>query len=141
MFHIRYKYSTWGTDVFEEFDFTLSGAVSLRTTDNSSGNQTDTIVSLHHRTSGNQPWRQLQCVACHGYFSETHGMLFHGKQDSTAEVSEPTAAWRVRDRGGFYPKCVYNRHDSHTDVRANHAWETSEWQELRRSLQDYRRSP
>jgi hypothetical protein len=31
---------------------------------------------------GGQPWRQLQCVACHGYFSETHGTIFHGKRSS-----------------------------------------------------------
>ena len=26
------------------------------------------------------PWRQLQYLGCHGYFLETHGTLFHGKQ-------------------------------------------------------------
>jgi hypothetical protein len=26
--------------------------------------------------SGGGPWRQLQCVACHGYFYETHGTIF-----------------------------------------------------------------
>jgi IS1 family transposase len=31
---------------------------------------------------GGQAWRQLQCVACHGYFAETHGTLFHGKHAS-----------------------------------------------------------
>jgi len=31
---------------------------------------------------GGQPWRQLQCVACHGYFSEIHGTIFHGKHSS-----------------------------------------------------------
>jgi IS1 family transposase len=31
---------------------------------------------------GGQPWRQLQCVSCHGYFYETHGTLFHGKRSS-----------------------------------------------------------
>ena len=31
---------------------------------------------------GGQSWRQLQCVACHGYFSETHGTIFHGKRFS-----------------------------------------------------------
>ncbi len=25
-------------------------------------------------------WRQLVCLSCHGYFLETHGTLFHGKQ-------------------------------------------------------------
>ena len=28
------------------------------------------------------PWRQLQCTACEGYFLETHGTIFHGKQAS-----------------------------------------------------------
>src|SRR5215510_2109482 len=31
---------------------------------------------------GGQPWRQLQCVSCEGYFYETHGTLFHGKRAS-----------------------------------------------------------
>jgi hypothetical protein len=31
---------------------------------------------------GGQAWHQLQCVSCHGYFSETHGTLFHGKRAS-----------------------------------------------------------
>jgi IS1 family transposase/transposase-like protein len=35
---------------------------------------------------GGQPWRQLQCVACHGYFSETHGTIFHGKRSSSELV-------------------------------------------------------
>src|SRR5262245_32953954 len=26
------------------------------------------------------PWRQFHCTACEGYFLETHGTLFHGKQ-------------------------------------------------------------
>jgi IS1 family transposase len=26
------------------------------------------------------PWRQFRCTACDGYFLETHGTLFHGKQ-------------------------------------------------------------
>src|SRR5215510_13220234 len=26
------------------------------------------------------PWRQLHCLGCHGYFLETHGTIFHGKQ-------------------------------------------------------------
>jgi len=25
-------------------------------------------------------WRQLQCTSCEGYFLETHGTIFHGKQ-------------------------------------------------------------
>ena len=31
---------------------------------------------------GGQPWRQLQCVSCHGYVYETHGTIFHGKRVS-----------------------------------------------------------
>ena len=31
---------------------------------------------------GGQPWRQLQCVSCHGYFYETRGTIFHGKRSS-----------------------------------------------------------
>jgi IS1 family transposase len=31
---------------------------------------------------GGQPWRQLQCVSCQGYFSETHGTILHGKRAS-----------------------------------------------------------
>ena len=31
---------------------------------------------------GGQPWRQLQCVSCHGYFYETHSTLLHGKRSS-----------------------------------------------------------
>jgi hypothetical protein len=26
------------------------------------------------------PWRQFQCLGCYGYFLETHGTIFHGKQ-------------------------------------------------------------
>jgi len=29
-----------------------------------------------------QPWRQLQCVSCQGYFSTTHGTIFYGKRSS-----------------------------------------------------------
>src|SRR3989442_14533455 len=28
---------------------------------------------------GGKPWRQLECVSCHGYFQQTHGTPFHGK--------------------------------------------------------------
>jgi IS1 family transposase len=31
---------------------------------------------------GGQTWRQLQCVSCEGYFSETTGTMFHGKRSS-----------------------------------------------------------
>jgi transposase-like protein len=26
------------------------------------------------------PWRQFHCMACEGYFLETHGTIFHGKR-------------------------------------------------------------
>jgi IS1 family transposase len=29
---------------------------------------------------GSKPWRQFQCVSCHGYVYETHGTIFHGKR-------------------------------------------------------------
>ena len=28
---------------------------------------------------GGKPWRQFQCVSCHGYFQETHGTILYGK--------------------------------------------------------------
>ena len=31
---------------------------------------------------GGQPWHQFPCVSCQGYFSETHGTIFHGKRSS-----------------------------------------------------------
>ncbi len=31
---------------------------------------------------GGQPWRQLQCVSCQGYFYETYGTIFHGKRSA-----------------------------------------------------------
>ena len=31
-------------------------------------------------------WRQLHCVACDGYFLETHGTLFHGKHVSAERI-------------------------------------------------------
>jgi hypothetical protein len=32
------------------------------------------------------PWRQFHCTACKGYFLETHGTIFHGKQASVQTV-------------------------------------------------------
>jgi hypothetical protein len=29
---------------------------------------------------GGGPWRQFYCTSCKGYFLETHGTIFHGKQ-------------------------------------------------------------
>ena len=31
---------------------------------------------------GGKPWRQFQCVSCHGYFQETRGTPLHGKRVS-----------------------------------------------------------
>jgi len=39
---------------------------------------------------GGNPWRQLQCVACRGYFQESHGTPVHGKR-----VSPEMLAWAV----------------------------------------------
>jgi len=36
--------------------------------------------------AGGQSWRQLQCVSCHGYFSQTHGTIFHGKRAAPALI-------------------------------------------------------
>jgi transposase-like protein len=38
-----------------------------------------------------QSWRQLQCVSCHGYFSETHGTIFHGKRSSVELIGHVIA--------------------------------------------------
>jgi hypothetical protein len=38
-------------------------------------------LRAHGHPSGD-PWRQLLCVACRGYFLETLGTLFHGKRAS-----------------------------------------------------------
>jgi transposase-like protein/IS1 family transposase len=39
---------------------------------------------------GGKPWRQFQCVACDGYFQETHGTPLHGKC-----VAPETLIWAV----------------------------------------------
>src|SRR6266566_2028180 len=39
---------------------------------------------------GGKPWRQFQCVSCHGYFQQTHGTIFHGKW-----VSSDMLVWAV----------------------------------------------
>ena len=39
----------------------------------------------HLRANGHPhggPWRQCHCTSCKGYFLETHGTIFHGKQAS-----------------------------------------------------------
>jgi IS1 family transposase len=32
------------------------------------------------------PWRQFHCTSCQGYFLETHGTIFHGKQAAVALI-------------------------------------------------------
>src|SRR5262245_31829100 len=32
------------------------------------------------------PWRQFHCTSCQGYFLETHGTLFHGKQTAVERI-------------------------------------------------------
>jgi transposase-like protein/IS1 family transposase len=32
------------------------------------------------------PWRQFHCTSCDGYFLETHGTIFHGKQASVERI-------------------------------------------------------
>jgi IS1 family transposase len=32
------------------------------------------------------PWRQFHCTSCKGYFLETHGTIFHGKQASVERI-------------------------------------------------------
>jgi IS1 family transposase len=39
---------------------------------------------------GGKPWRQLQCMACQGYFQETHGTPLHGKR-----VSPDLLVWAI----------------------------------------------
>ena len=54
---------------------------------------------------GGQPWCQLQCVACHGYCSETPGTIFPGKR-SSPELSVRVIAglaegWGMRGTAGW----------------------------------------
>jgi hypothetical protein len=37
-----------------------------------------------HPNSG--PWRQFHCTSCKGYFLETHGTIFHGKQAAVERI-------------------------------------------------------
>src|SRR5437588_5739572 len=32
------------------------------------------------------PWRQFHCTSCQGYFLETHGTIFHGKQAAVERI-------------------------------------------------------
>jgi len=38
-----------------------------------------------------QPWRQLPCVSCEGYFYETDGTIFHGKRSSPERIGHVLA--------------------------------------------------
>jgi len=40
---------------------------------------------------GGQPWRQLPCVSCEGYFYETDGTIFHGKRSSPERIGHVLA--------------------------------------------------
>jgi len=46
-------------------------------------------ISANGHPSGG-PWRQFHCIACDGYFLETHGTLFHGKR-----VAPEKLVWAV----------------------------------------------
>jgi hypothetical protein len=48
---------------------------------------------------GGQPWRQLQCVSCRGYFYESHNTIFHGKRASP-ELIVRVIACLAEGRGG-----------------------------------------
>jgi hypothetical protein len=62
---------------------------------------------------GGQPWRQLQCVSCQGYFSETHGTIFQGKRSSVALImrviaclAEDFLPFVNPDLSHFHPICT-----------------------------------
>jgi hypothetical protein len=62
---------------------------------------------------GGQPWRQLQCVSCQGYFYETHGTIFHGKRASVelivrviACLAEDFLPFVNLNLSHFYPLCT-----------------------------------
>jgi len=38
-------------------------------------------------------WRQFQCTSCEGYFLETHGTIFHGKQAAVELIVRVLACW------------------------------------------------
>src|ERR1041384_7453839 len=44
------------------------------------------------------PWRQFYCTSCQGYFWETHGTIFHGKQ-AAVELSVRVLAWLAEGLG------------------------------------------
>jgi hypothetical protein len=38
--------------------------------------------NISRSLQGHDPWRQLHCLGCNGFFLEHHGTIFHGKQAS-----------------------------------------------------------
>src|SRR5215471_9943787 len=57
---------------------------------------------------GGQPWRQLQCVSCRGYFYETHGTIFHGT-GCEFSVAQQLVAWApVEDHSCLQERCGQN---------------------------------
>jgi hypothetical protein len=55
------------------------------------------------RTNGHPrggPWRPFHCPSCQGYFLETHGTLFHGKQAAVERIVRVVACvaegWGIR---------------------------------------------
>ena len=41
------------------------------------------------------PWRQFHCTSCNGYFLETHGTIFHGKQAAVERIGSRTRWLRI----------------------------------------------
>src|SRR2546427_11975188 len=59
------------------------------------------------------PWRQFYCTSCKGYFLETHGTLFHGKQAAVelivrvlACLAEDFLPFVNPNLSNFYPICT-----------------------------------
>jgi len=56
-------------------------------------------LRAHGHPSGG-PWRQFHCTACQGYFLETHGTIFHGKQAAVELIVRVLACvaegWGIR---------------------------------------------
>src|SRR5438132_8730696 len=59
------------------------------------------------------PWRQFHCTSCQGYFLETHGTLFHGKQAAVelivrvvACLAEDFLPFVNPNLSNFYPICT-----------------------------------
>jgi hypothetical protein len=58
---------------------------------------------------GGQLWRQLQCVSCHGYFSETAGTIFHGKRSSVELIVRPCTCTLRLNTAGSLLDCHKNK--------------------------------